>query len=282
MKTRWTLAAPLLFVIAAESHADVTIKGTSASDGDAPTPFTMYLKDGQMRMDSADGGENVSMLIRPTADGSHEYVFLDHGRRQAMTMPRAQADQAERSVSAKTDAVVRVLDDEVDEGPILGYPVSKVEYAFAGSGSLPVPDGQEIPDELAEMMSITVQVEGTSLVAQDADGADELAEFYSAIGAGMGDVDGAPGLTQGLVSGMLMVAAHGVPLKTTTTTEIKIAVNASGPMRAMIEAMTSRMPNMKSTSTSEVTDISTDPVDAALFYGGGLPEGYAVETLAAP
>jgi len=87
------------------------------------------------------------------------------------------------------------------------------------------------------------------------------------------------GLTRGLTAGMLRVAEHGLPLRTTTTTELNFQVNASGPMRAMVEAMASRMPNRKSTSTSEVQEISTDSVDAALFFGGDLPEGYSIETL---
>ena len=276
MNKRWIFATPLLCAAAFAARADLTVTGVNTSN-QGTEAFTIYLKDDQMRMDS---GDQYTMLIRPSSDGSHEYVFLDHAQKQAMIMPRAMADEAESAVDASTENLVSVVDGEEDT--ILGYPVSKVEYVFEGSASaMPAGagQGQEIPPELAEMMTITMLVNGTSWVAPDADGANEFAEFYRNIGSEMGNVNGVAGLTRGLTASMLRVAEHGLPLRTTTTTELEFQVNASGPMRAMVEAMASRMPNMKSTSTSEVQEISTDSVDAALFFGGDLPEGYSIETL---
>jgi len=272
------LLALLPFAVAAQ--ADLTVKGENfVAEGDSDDfrpegEFTLSIKDDQMRTDSSDG--QVSMLIRPAADGTHEYVFLDHAERKAMIMPREMAGRAEPVTSATTDNFVRPVG--TDENGLL-----RVEYGYVGSASLPGGvGGGEIPAELKDMIAVVMEVQGIAMVEPEAEGSEELVEFSRMLASGMGNVEGSSGLTQGLATSMLHVAAHGMPMETQTTTEIRIRVNAEGPMRGMIESMANRMPNMKSRSRSVVHEVSTDSVDASLFYDGGFPEGYAVETMQLP
>src|SRR5690606_37625809 len=125
MKRQWTLLALLPFAVAAQ--ADLTVKGANfVAEGDSDDfrsdgEFTLSIKDNQMRTDSSDG--QVTMLIRPAGDGTHEYVFLDHSERKAMILPREMADRAEQVTSATTDNFVRPAG--TDEDGLL-----RVEYGY--------------------------------------------------------------------------------------------------------------------------------------------------------
>jgi hypothetical protein len=236
-----------------------------------------------MRMDSADG---VSMLIRPAADGAYEHVLLNHAERKATVLPRDVIGMAEEMVdtSGQVRDELRVVDS--DEMPILGHPVRRLEYAFEAAASLPAGGGdQQLPPEMAALFKVTMSVDGIAWVAEGVDGNDEVAAFYTTSGIGLAGQQS--GLTRGLTAIMGLVASHGFPLRTTTTTAMRFTADGAGPMAGMMESMlrgmAASLPGaMPTTSTSEVTSVSTAAVDPALFFGGGLPEGYTLEVLGGP
>lgn len=267
----------LLLVFALDASADLTVDGVNYSlgdDGQASGPreqYTMYVKDGRMRMDS---GDQMTMLLRPANGDAYEMVLLDHAERQAIVLSRSEIVAAENAVSATAEpGSVRVLGSGE---PILGYGVTEIEFSFQGDASLPdMAGGQEMPPEMADMMKVSMTVSGTALVSEDIEGLDEITALYRRMSIATELLGGGEtsSLTRGLSDMMTAVSEHGFPLKTTTTSDVKIEVDASGPMASMLRSMTGQMPDMKSTTVSEVTDISTDAVDAGLFFDG-LPEGY--------
>jgi hypothetical protein len=292
---RTTIGIALAFGVAPAVWGDLTVTGVNVDGtaegvdltaGSVGDPYTIYLKDGQMRMDTVD---NMTILIRPAAEGSHEYVIVDHGEKKATVMPRSLVNVAESIANATgtADSEVRVVSSAQE--PILGYPVTQVEYDYQGAASMPTPaagEGEEqtLPPEMADMLKITMIMSGNAWVAQDVEGAAELTDFYQSISTNVAEQQGASGLAGSFTAVMGMISAHGFPLKTTTTTQLKFAFEGGGPMGGMMQGMLgnmlSSMPGATpTTTTSLVTEISTAPLDAALFYGGGIPEGYTLEVL---
>lgn len=133
---------------------------------------------------------------------------------------------------------------------------------------------QQMPD-----IKLGMTMEGETWVAADAPGADQVSKFYAAMGAAMRQfvlsLPGAEGqqseqadMTAAAVAAMGMIAEAGLPLRTTTSTEMKPVAGGTGGAMAEMFLRAMPIPDFPA-STSEVTGIGLGEVAR-----GPLPAGY--------
>jgi hypothetical protein len=288
----------LIFLLGANAQADLTVDGTSTPglDGGADR-FTMYLMDEQLRVDrvvtkmiDGAGFDTVesSILVRFTGAPAG-ILFLDHGARTVKVVAAMEPAPDDPSGSASPIRITRT--DETRE--ILGQVARRFDFSFGGSIDPMVMVGQQVPPQLADMLKINLAVTGSSWVAPGMQGAQEfagfmqmMADYQMIIGQA---VAGQPvgGSTAGLISAelssglkevMAQLSQHGLPVHTTTNSNMSVALE--GQMAVMMQGMLDSL-GIGGNYPSETiaTRVDSAPVDAALFYDGGVPDGYTVSYL---
>jgi hypothetical protein len=234
-----------------------------------------------------------SILIRFTGEPAG-MLFLDHSARKVKvvaTMGRVPAEQAVDARAASTTPVSVIKRDETRE--ILGRKAQRYDFSFNGSIDPMVLTGQQLPPNMSGLLKVKLAVTGSSWVVPGMEGAQELAVFMEKMAenrmtigldnASLQNTGGgaaliSPELTSGLEEVMTQISTHGLPLQTTTNSNVSAAME--GQMGLMMQGMLDGM-GIGGSSDSETiaTEVDTGAVDATLFYDGGVPEGYTVSDM---
>ena len=297
------IALCLSWFACATAWADITIDGThSPGLSGGIDRQVIYLKEDQMRIDQltvkAQDGKNTdrvdsSMLIRFSGRPSG-WLFIDHdSMRVQMLSSLREIDTAQtpEAGSAPSASSVRVVEqDETRE--ILGHTAHRYDFAFAGNVDPLALLGQQLSPGMAGMISIKLQVTGTSWVAPDMQGARELAAFFAQLShrqltlgmLGPTPPEAAqelsllsPGLSSALTEVLARITTAGFPLLTQTHSDMR--VDMEGAMADMIQGMLDAMGIGGPHSTeSVVTGVHGGDLPPDLFYDGLLPKGYSLNT----
>jgi hypothetical protein len=290
-------------LLSATAWADLTVDGTSTPGLDGGIErFTMYLKDEQLRVDrpvtkNIDGKEvetvENSILVRFTGEPAG-VLFLDHGDRTVKVVATmdVKADGQSAGAKAASASSARIIKtDETRE--ILGHMARRFDFSFNGSIDPMVMVGQQVPPELADMLKINLAVTGSSWIVPGMQGEQEFAGFMQKMAENemtIGQaVAGQPvgGSKAGLISAelssglkdvMTQLSKHGLPVQTTTNSNMSVALE--GQMAVMMQGMLDGLGiNGNYPSETIATRVDAAPIDAALFYDGGVPDGYTVSYL---
>jgi hypothetical protein len=291
------LAGALLLTAAValplDAQTDLTVIGVNHDEREGEKPFTMYLRDGEMRMDQG----NQTMILRFTGENPG-MLLIDHDKERVDFLPSEMVNRGEGAVSARTveayetdsepmpgmeklapvpETVTVIRGGNPEEVPVRGTPVG---YHYEGDASLPGLEGAAMPANMRDMLKVVLQMDSRAVVDPSIPGAEAAVAFYErAVESGL--ASNSPtfaSMTAGLMEVNQKIAENGFPVWVGTRSEVDIQV--SGPMAGMMEGMVQGMPGVgPNISVSVIESVSTDPVDGALFYDGGTPEGYDVNVL---
>lgn len=297
------IALCLSWFSCATAWADITIEGThSPGLGGASDRQVIYLRRDQMRIDQlttkARDGNNrdrvaSSMLIRFSGHPSG-LLYIDHDSMRVQMLSSLREIDTAQTPDAGSDpsaSSVRVVErDETRE--ILGHAAHRYDFAFAGNVDPLVLLGQQLAPDMAGLISIKLQVSGTSWVAPDMQGAKELAAFFAQLSRrqltlgmlGPTPPETAqelsllsPGLSSAVTEVLARITTAGFPLLTQTHSDVR--VDMEGAMANMIQGMLEGMGIGGQHSTeSVVTGVHGGNVPQELFYDGSLPQGYSLNT----
>jgi hypothetical protein len=279
----------------APAWADLTIEGThSPGFSGGVDRQVIYLRDEQMRIDQlAQEGSNTdrvasSLLIRSSGRPAG-LLHIDHGSRTVQVLSALPPTNAANSALDPAANPVRVeRRDETWE--ILGHTTQRYDFSFSGNVDPLALLGEQLPPGMAGMVSIKLNVSGTSWVAPGMEGAAELAGFFATLtgkqlAVGMLGQDPfalgqagsvvSPGLSRAITEVMAQITREGLPLLTETRSNL--VVDMHGTVADMIRALLAGMGLDAPQSTeSIVTRVNTATVKPELFYSGGLPPGYSL------
>jgi hypothetical protein len=293
----------LTCLLSATAWADLTVDGTSTPGLNGGIDhFTMYLMDEQLRVDrlitkNIDGKDvdtvGSSLLVRFTGQPAG-VLMLDHGARTVKVVAVMHAVTAGQSGGATTGPVspVSVIGTE-ETREILGRMARRFNFSFSGSVDPMALAGQQLPPDLASILKVNLAVTGSSWVVPGMQGEQEFAGFMQkmadnemVIGQGIAGQPGAvskaglisPELSSGLKDVMTQLSKHGLPVQTTTRSNVSAALE--GQMAVMMQGILDGL-GIGGNYASETiaTRVDATAVDAALFYDGGVPEGYTVSHL---
>ena len=242
----------LFTAMAAPAAADVTIKEKVSGKGMmaiAGGEATKYIKGARMRVDSAAGGNETSMLIDVN---TQQMIVLNHKRREAEVndMTKLSAEMAKLPIS----------DIEASITP------TKETRQIAGT-TCAVHDMQVTVPTTMGTEQMTFVLFGPICVAKNGPGASDVMAFYKAasekgfIFSDPRTAKAQPGQAKGMAAMYREMAALGVPL----SQEMNFKFEGSSPMAAMMSKMGG------SSMTTDVVSISTDAIPDSTFQ---IPEGY--------
>lgn len=277
--------------LGAPAWADITIEGThSPGFSGGVERQVVYLRDDQMRIDQLARNEGSTesvastLLIRFSGQPAG-LLHIDHGSRTVQVISALPPNSARDPAAGP----VRVLRrDETWE--ILGHTAQRYDFSFSGNVDPLVLLGGQLPPAMAGMVSIKLNVSGTSWVAPEMDGAAELAGFFAtltgkqlavamlgqdAFSMGQAGSVVSPGLSRAATEVMAQITREGFPLLTETRSTLQ--VDMQGAVADMVRALLAGMGLDAPQSTeSIVTRVNTATVTPDLFYAGGLPAGYTL------
>lgn len=226
------------------------------------TDATIYIRPDLFRMEADEG----TVIWRPATPGQDAAMWVtDPSSGQLIPLNLNIANSVAGSVAPGADAgdyeIQKVKGKASKE--MLGHTVHFYRYSYTmdidpfgmGGGTL----GETLASSGTGPPART-ETSGTAWIAPDMPEAGDIAAFYSNFASSLGG----QGMLGGLTSGMAKMAELGVPLETTdtTTTYIKVLTETEAGEPATAELLVSR-----STSKSEVTDISIQPLDDGDFFG---------------
>lgn len=286
--------------LCAPAWADVTIEGThSPGFSGGVDRQVIYLRDEQMRIDqlaqSGSGADSVAstLLIRFSGRPAG-LLHIDHEARTVQVLSALPPSSAANSaVDPAANPVHVVRRDETWE--ILGHTAQRFDFSFSGNVDPLVLLGGQLPPGMASMVSIRLNVSGTSWVAPGMDGAAELAGFFATLTGkqlavallgqdpfAMGQTGSvvSPGLSRAITEVMAQITREGFPLLTETRSVLKVDMvgTVADMMRALLAGMGLDAPQ---STESIVTRVNTAAVTPELFYSGGLPAAYTLHGTAA-
>ncbi|HET6564944.1 MAG TPA: hypothetical protein VFG52_05980 [Xanthomonadales bacterium] len=274
----WSLAA----------QADLTLQGinTPGVTG-APDYYTVYLKDEQMRVDQflpGAGGEagqlTNTVLIRFSGNPAG-IVLLDHGARTA-TLLSSLTPLPEDTATREVQVFKRNGQRE-----LLGSLTDGYDYSLSGKLDPAALAGLQLPAEMVAAIQVRLLVTGSVWVAPGREGSEELSAFLTrlashqvsthmvtnALGVMGGDSSAvSTGLVSGLVNVFRQMAHQGLPVYATTTSDAK--VDSQGYVAVLAQGVLDETGIGESSTETRLTHADVNPVDADLFYGGGLPQNY--------
>ncbi len=297
------IALCLSCLLCATASADVSIHGTlSPGLKGGIDRQAIYLKADQMRID---------LLPAPTHDGANEdspassilirfsgqpagMLFINHetNRIQMLSSLRAiNVPQSANGVSDPSANPVRV-EKRAETRQILGYAAQRYDFAFSGNVDPLVLLGQQLPAGIAGLINIKLQVSGSSWVVPGMAGASELAGFFAQLAQrqltlgmlGPTSPEAAqdlsllsPALSSALTEVLAQITREGFPLLTQTQSNMK--VDMEGAMADLIQGTLESMGMGGQHSTeSAFTAVDNESLAPELFYNGGLPKGYSLNT----
>lgn len=280
--------------LCASVSADITVEGThSPGLSGGVDRQVIYLLDDQMRIDqlgrNGSGSESAasSLLIRLSGQPAG-VLFIDHGSKTAEVLSALGTSNSANSVSGATASTLQVVRrDETWE--LLGQTAQRYDFSFSGNADPLLLLGDQLPPGMAGVISIKLNVSGTSWVVPGMDGAAELAGFFATLAgkqlvirmpgqfatAGSQGSSLSPGLSRTLTDVMVRITREGLPLL--TETRLQLSVDMEGYVADMVRALLQGMGLDTPQSTeSIVTRVNTSAVAPELFYSGGLPPGYTL------
>lgn len=280
--------------LCASVSADITVEGThSPGLSGGVDRQVIYLLDDQMRIDqlgrNGSGVESAasSLLIRLSGQPAG-VLFIDHGSKTAEVLSTLGTSNAVNSASDATASTLQVVRrDETWE--LLGQTAQRYDFSFSGNADPLLLLGDQLPPGMAGVISIKLNVSGTSWVVPGMDGAAELAGFFATLAgkqlvirmpgqfatAGSQGSALSPGLSRTLTDVIVRITREGLPLL--TETRLQLSVDMEGYVADMVRALLQGMGLDTPQSTeSIVTRVNTSAVAPELFYSGGLPPGYTL------
>jgi len=280
--------------LCASVSADITVEGThSPGLSGGVDRQVIYLLDDQMRIDqlgrNGSGVESAasSLLIRLSGQPAG-VLFIDHGSKTAEVLSTLGTSNAANSASEATASTLQVVRrDETWE--LLGQTAQRYDFSFSGNVDPLLLLGDQLPPGMAGVISIKLNVSGTSWVVPGMDGAAELAGFFATLAgkqlvirmpgqfatAGSQGSALSPGLSRTLTDVMVRITREGLPLLTETRSQLSVDMEGyvADMVRALLQGMGLDAPQ---SSESIVTRVNTSAVAPELFYSGGLPPGYTL------
>jgi len=280
--------------LCASVSADITVEGThSPGLSGGVDRQVIYLLDDQMRIDqlgrNGSGVESAasSLLIRLSGQPAG-VLFIDHGSKTAEVLSTLGTSNAANSASDATASTLQVVRrDETWE--LLGQTAQRYDFSFSGNVDPLLLLGDQLPPGMAGVISIKLNVSGTSWVVPGMDGAAELAGFFATLAgkqlvirmpgqfatAGSQGSALSPGLSRTLTDVMVRITREGLPLLTETRSQLSVDMEGyvADMVRALLQGMGLDAPQ---SSESIVTRVNTSAVAPELFYSGGLPPGYTL------
>ena len=284
----------LIWLLSTAAWADLTVDGTSSPGPSGGVDrFRMYLKDEQLRVDQVttkniSGAEfdsvPHSLLVRFTGEPAG-MLLLDHGDKTVKVVATMDVTKTANGTATQVTSASVIKRGETRE--ILGHKAQGYDFYFTGDIDPMAMTGQQLPPNMADMLKIGLSVTGTSWVVPGMDGAREFADFSAKMNEnqltiGLADAGKtaliSPELSSGLKDVMAQISEHGLPVQTTTNSDVSVALE--GQMAVMMQGMLEGM-GIAGSSNSEtiVTRADAATVDAALFYDRGVPEGYTISFL---
>jgi len=275
--------------------ADITIEGTHSPGISGGVDRQMiYLRDDQMRIDQLmqDGSQPdsaVSSILIRFSGHPAGVLYIDHASKTAEVLSALPPTNAANSASDTAASMVRVVRrDETWE--LMGQTAQRYDFSFSGNVDPLVLLGDQLPPGMAGMISIKLNVSGTSWVVPGMDGATELAAFFAALASKQlsvripGQYAAAtgpqasvlsPALSHALTEVMKRITREGLPLLTETRSVLSVDMEGyvADIIRALLQGMGLDAP--QSTETI-VTRVNTSAVAPELLYSGGLPPGYTL------
>ena len=271
--------------------ADVTIEGThSPGLSGGVDRQVIYLRDDQMRIDqlAASGQDSVatSVLIRFSGTPAG-LLFINHESKRVELLSSLPTPSR---AGSGADLVRVVKRDETRK--ILGHTAVRYDFSFSGNVDPLALLGQQLPAGMAGMVTIKLNVSGTSWVVPGMDGAGELADFFAALagrqlsiayagqnpsGTGQQMSLVSPGLSGALAAVMKQITRSGMPLLTQTKSVLN--PDMEGMMADVVQGLLDAggLGGQQNTE-SEVTRVNTSDLSAELFYNNHLPTGYTLNT----
>lgn len=239
--------------IASPAFADVTIKSKSGGSGMGAAgsgEMTQYLKGLKSRIDQPNGkGQGTTTIIDLAAK---QMIVLNHDAKEAdvMDMGNLSATIAKAGVSDFTVTLTPTGQTRQIAGQSCTVHDLKI--------SVPMQMGN---------VKMSMVMSGPQCLAKNAPGQADMLAFYKAASENGGFLDAQqakarPGAAKAMADMYRKMSELGVPY----ATEMKVGFEGEGPMADM-------MKKMGTTTTSEVTSITTSPVAATLFE---VPAGYKV------
>lgn len=282
-------------VLCATAWADITVDGThSPGLSGGVDRQVIYLLDDQMRIDqlaqNASGAESVasSLLIRFSGQPAG-LLYIDHGSKTAEVLSTLNNSNAAISPSDTAASKVRVVRRN-ETWELLGQTAQRYDFSFSGNVDPLLLLGDQLPRELMGVISIKLDVSGTSWVVPGMDGSTELAEFFAGLAskqlvirmpgqlaAATGSQGSAlsPALSRALTEVLAHITREGFPLLTETRSQLSVDMEGyvAEMTRALLQGMGMDAPQ---STESIVTRVNTAAVAPELFYSGGLPPGYTL------
>jgi len=280
------------WIFSASAWADLTIEGHNTQvEYDRNDRFRMYLRQEQMRVDRLTDekingpGEVLSTtLIRFNGEPAG-VIHLDHGAKTARVVATIEAGSHDEALTGTARVVKR---DETRN--ISGHKAQAYDFSFVHEIDALALLGPLMPPGMGGLLTLQLNVRGTSWVVPGQAGVGELVVFLNKLSQRhlvIPDLDGTPqpgggtgtmaasGLAYGIAGVFAEIAGKGFPFLTTTHSVIEPGLDGAMGMM-MQEALNGMGIGGRRTAETTVTGVATTPVDAALFYGGLLPEGYTL------
>jgi hypothetical protein len=281
----------LSWFVYATAWGDVTIEGTHTPgiDGGVGRQI-IYLRDDQMRIDqlaAQDAGNLSSSVLIRFSGTPAGLLFINHESKRIELLSSLPATSSRGSGAGSVRVVKR---DETRK--ILGHTASRYDFSFSGNVDPLALLGEQLPQGMAGMVTIKLNVSGTSWVVPGMDGAGELADFFSALagrqlsiayagqnppGTGQRMSLVSAGLSGALTSVMKQITRSGMPLVTHTTSVL--SPDMEGMMADVVQGLldAAGLGGQQNTE-SRVTRVNTSGLSAELFYNNRLPADYTLNT----
>lgn len=253
------LPANLMTKVKVGGHVAAHEVGSGLRDAATPdresSQYTVYIRPDMFRLES----DGFTMLWKPAgAGGSAGMWYGDPSTGELTQVDLGLVDAFIGDQTQHSGMEITPLPGAPTR-EVLGTTARGYSYRYTmdrAGGGIP---GMEM---IALMIPISVQnvIEGEAWLAPDLPEAGEIMAFFRNFAAGFGSEDGMMG---GVLGGMAALAELGVPLETRETVQTFLI--------APMGNQSHRIQMIEGTSTSRVTDISSRPLAADVFFGADGP-----------
>lgn len=239
--------------IASPAHADVTLKskgGGTGMVGAVSGDMTQYVKGLKTRTDqTTGGGKHTTTIIDIVA---RQMIVLDHDKKEASVVDMTSLSDSLAKIGASD--ITTSIAPTTQTRQIAGQSCTVYDLKVA------------VPMQMANSQMKMV-MSGPQCLVKNGPGQADFQAFYQAASERGIFLDAAqakarPAAAKAMTDMYRKMAELGVPF----ATEMKIGIEATGPMAEM-------MKKMDNTITTEVIEVSTAPIAATMF---DIPAGYKV------
>jgi hypothetical protein len=260
--TPYRLAGIVLLcsAVASPAIADVTLTSKATGTGMVGAvagDMTQYIKGLKTRSDQTTGaGKHTSTIIDIA---TKQMIVLNHDTKEAEVIDMTNLSESLAKAGA-TD-IVATITPTTQTRQVAGQTCTVHNLKVA----VPMQTGK---------MQMTMVMSGPQCLVKNGPGQAEFLAFYRAASENGGFLDATqaktrPAAAKAMTDMYRKMAELGVPF----ATEIRISMEAEGPMAEMMNPMAEMMKKMANTISTEVTSMSTAPIAATIFE---VPAGYKV------